>query len=54
MVPGGDKFCGGCGGPLYDGDGLMVLDDSGVVEEVAGAQGDANLLSLRLRLLELA
>jgi len=40
--------------PPYDGDGMMVLDDAGVVEEVAGAQGDANMLSLRLRLLELA
>lgn len=54
MNPGGNKFCGSCGGPLYDGDGLMVLDDAGVVEEVAGSMADADLLSRRLRLLELA
>lgn len=31
------RHCDQCGGPLYDGDGLMVLEDSGVVEEVEGA-----------------
>lgn len=54
MNPGGNKFCGSCGGPLYDGDGLMVLDDNGVVEEVGGDMADADLLSLRVRALELA
>jgi HK97 family phage prohead protease len=48
-----NTFCGSCGGPLYDSDGSIVLDDSGVTEEV-GASGDADLLSRRLRLLELA
>ena len=54
MCPGGSKFCSNCGGPIYDGDGQMVLDDSGVVEEVNGDMADADLLSRRLRLLELA
>jgi hypothetical protein len=59
-VPGGAmnardaKFCDQCGGPLYNEDGLIVLDDSGVVEEVGGSMADADLLSRRLRLLELA
>lgn len=53
MNSGSNKFCGSCGGPLYDSDGQIVLDDSGVTEEV-GASGDADLLSRRLRLLELA
>ena len=48
------KCCDQCGGPLYDGDGLMVLDDSGVMEEVGGDMADANVLSRKLRLLELA
>jgi len=38
----------------YNADGTIVLDDSGVVEEVGGAMADADLLSRRLRLLELA
>jgi ribosomal protein L40E len=38
----------------YNADGTIVLDDSGVVEEVGGALADADLLSRRLRLLELA
>lgn len=54
MCPGGSKFCSGCGGPLYSGDGTIVLDDSGVTEEVAGSMADADLLSLRVRALELA
>jgi hypothetical protein len=53
MCSGGSKFCPNCGGALYDSDGSIVLDDSGVTEEV-GASGDADLLSRRLRLLELA
>jgi len=48
------KCCDQCGGPLYNADGLIVADDSGVVEEVGGAMADADLLSRRLRLLELA
>jgi HK97 family phage prohead protease len=48
------KHCDQCGGPLYNGDGLIVADDSGVVEEVGGDMADADLLSRRLRLLELA
>lgn len=46
--------CDQCGGPLYGEDGRLVVDDSGVVEEVGGALADADLLSRRLRLLELA
>jgi HK97 family phage prohead protease len=53
MCPGSDKFCGSCGGPLYQSDGAMVLDDSGVVEEVQGATGDADL-RMATRMLELA
>ena len=41
-------------GHLYSEDGTIVLDDSGVVEEVGGAMADADLLAMRLRLLELA
>jgi len=48
------KFCDQCGAPLYGEDGLIVTDDNGVVEEVGGAMADADLLSMRLRLLELA
>ena len=48
------KFCDQCGAPLYSADGLIVADDSGVVEEAGGDLADADLLSLRLRLLELA
>jgi hypothetical protein len=46
-------YCDQCGGPLYNSDGLIVLDDSGVVEEVGGAMADADLL-MRTRMLELA
>jgi HK97 family phage prohead protease len=61
-VPGGAmnaadaRWCDQCGAPLYDEDGLIVLDDSGVVEEVGGAMADADLLAMqrRLRLLEIA
>jgi len=51
MLPGAAKFCPNCGGPVYDGSGTLVVDDSGVVE---ASEGDADLLSRRLRLLELA
>lgn len=48
------RYCDQCGGPLYNADGLIVADDNGVVEEVGGSMADADLLSRRLRLLELA
>lgn len=48
------KYCDQCGSPLYNSDGLIVLDDSGVVNEMGGSMADADLLSRRLRLLELA
>ena len=48
------KHCDQCGGPLYNADGLIVADDDGVAEEVGGSLADADLLSRRLRLLELA
>jgi HK97 family phage prohead protease len=51
MLPGSAKFCPNCGGAVYDGSGTLVVDDSGVVQE---SMGDADLLSRRLRLLELA
>jgi len=51
MLPGSAKFCPNCGGAVYDGSGTLVVDDSGVVE---ASEGDADLLSRRLRLLELA
>ena len=51
MLPGASKFCPNCGGPVYDGSGTLVVDDSGVVE---ASEGDSDLLSRRLRLLELA
>jgi HK97 family phage prohead protease len=47
------KHCDQCGGPLYNADGLIVADDSGVVEEVGGDMADADLL-MRTRMLELA
>ena len=51
--------CDQCGGPMYDDSGLIVLDDSGVVDEAAN---DASLLAsvtplqemaMRTRMLEL-
>ena len=51
MLPGAAKFCPNCGGPVYDGSGTLVVDDSGVVE---ASEGDSDMLSRRLRLLELA
>lgn len=45
--PGANKFCGGCGGSLYDGDGTLVVEDSGVVE--AEGSGDADQLAFRQR-----
>jgi HK97 family phage prohead protease len=48
------KNCDQCGAPLYNADGLIVADDNGVVEEVGGDLSDADLLSMRLHLLELA
>ncbi len=38
------RYCDQCGAQMYDGDGMIVLDDSGVVEEVEGSMADANLL----------
>lgn len=59
-VPGGArnsgdaKFCDQCGGSLYAGNGVEVVDDSGVVEDIEGAaMSDAELLSQRGRELEL-
>jgi len=52
LNPGGNKFCGGCGGPLYSGDGTLVVDDSGVVE-AEGSGGDADLLFRQRQELEL-
>jgi ribosomal protein L40E len=48
------RFCDQCGGPLYDEDGLIVLDDSGVAEEVVeGSVGDSSALSLHRARLEM-
>ena len=52
LVPGDAKFCPNCGGAQYQGDGTLVVDDSGVVTE-EGNKGDASLLALRRRQLEL-
>jgi hypothetical protein len=59
-VPGGAKnspdakFCDQCGYPAYAGNGVEVVDDSGVVEDIEGAaMSDAELLSHRSRELEL-
>jgi ribosomal protein L40E len=59
-VPGGAKnspdakFCDQCGYPAYAGNGVEVVDDSGVVEDVEGAaMADAELLAHRQRELEL-
>lgn len=46
------KYCDQCGGPLYNEDGTIVLDDSGVVEEVGGAMADADLLMRRTLTME--
>lgn len=50
--PGTARACTSCGGPLYEGDGRLVVDDSGVVE-AEGSGGDADQLGLRRRELEL-
>jgi hypothetical protein len=47
MNPGADKFCGGCGGSVYNSDGTLVVEDSGVVE--ADPPGDADQLAFRQR-----
>jgi hypothetical protein len=59
-VPGGAKnspdakFCDQCGYPMYAGNGVEVVDDSGVVEDIEGAaMSDAELLAHRRRELEL-
>lgn len=55
MNAGNAQFCDGCGGPLYEGDGTLVVDDDGVVE-AHGSGGDADLLRRHreLELLKLA
>jgi HK97 family phage prohead protease len=59
-VPGGAKnspdakFCDQCGASMYDGNGVEVVDDSGVVEDIEGAaMSDAELLAHRRREFEL-
>lgn len=48
------KFCDQCGFPAYAGNGVEVVDDSGVVEDIEGASmNDAELLAHRQRELEL-
>ena len=48
------KFCDQCGYPAYAGNGVEVVDDSGVVEDIEGAaMSDAELLAQRGRELEL-
>lgn len=56
------KVCDQCGQPLYDADGLIVMDDTGVAEEAEGSMGDADLhaavtplqeMVMRTRMLEL-
>jgi HK97 family phage prohead protease len=48
------KFCDQCGAPAYAGNGVEVVDDSGVVEDIEGASmNDAELLAQRGRELEL-
>jgi HK97 family phage prohead protease len=48
--PGGNRFCGGCGGPLYAEDGTIIADDLGVPQEL---EGDSQALARRRRELEL-
>jgi HK97 family phage prohead protease len=36
MNPGGNRFCGNCGGSLYSEDGTIVVGDSGVPDELEG------------------
>lgn len=59
-VPGGAKnspdakFCDQCGASMYDGNGVEVVDDSGVVEDIEGAaMNDAELMAHRRREFEL-
>ena len=48
------KFCDQCGGSMYAGNGVEVVDDSGAVEDIEGAaMADAELLAHRGRELEL-
>jgi HK97 family phage prohead protease len=48
------KFCDQCGGSMYDGNGVEVVDDSGVVEDIEGAaMNDAELLAHRQRRMRL-
>lgn len=48
------KYCDQCGAAMYAGNGVEVVDDSGVVEDIEGAaMSDAELLAHRHRELEL-
>jgi len=51
MNPGGNRFCGKCGGSLYSEDGTIIIDDAGVPESVEGDAAQA--LAQRRRELEL-
>jgi HK97 family phage prohead protease len=51
MNPGGNRFCGKCGGSLYSEDGTIIIDDAGVPEAV---EGDAAMALAAQRELELA
>lgn len=42
------KYCDQCGAPLYDSDGMLVVQDSGVVDEAEGAMASGTQLSARL------
>ncbi|HXT94498.1 MAG TPA: hypothetical protein VN714_35140, partial [Trebonia sp.] len=60
VVPGGAKnspdakYCDQCGAAMYAGNGVEVVDDSGVVEDIEGAaMSDAELLAHRRREVEL-
>jgi HK97 family phage prohead protease len=53
MNAGGAQFCDGCGGPLYQGDGTLVVDDSGVVQADGSGGSDDQLAARRRRELEL-
>lgn len=57
MNPGGNRFCGSCGGSLYSQDGTLILDDEGVPSEVSGDPAmsyDAARAALELRQRKLA
>ncbi len=51
MNPGGNRFCGKCGGSLYSEDGTIIIDDAGVPEAVEGDAAEG--LARRHRELEL-